>query len=335
MKSKILLFLFGITYSLLSAQTTNFTVSNGTYTDLVASTSLNNGLTWDDPQFTIPIGFNFQYFNRSFSTIYISWDGYGGLLSPDSVLTGTTSLLFAYGADIMDRGNLSGSNQPGSLSPISYKLSGLTGSRILKIEWKNVGFYSEIRDDSVSTDFTNFQLWLYEGSNAIELHFGPNSITQPSLCYDGNTGTNIALYPEYDLSNDSLLYGGFEVVGSPTFPGLVTVNTNTAGNNFINGPIPNGMIYRFENNSVANDEVLENQFSMELLPNPAQSYFEIQLDNPSVKVDQVMVTDLTGKTVMQLDGFDSKVDVSTLGAGTYFVTVSSKYASVTKKLVKL
>jgi hypothetical protein len=38
------------------AQSYNFDVSNNTYSDLIGSTSLNNGATWDDPSYTIPIG---------------------------------------------------------------------------------------------------------------------------------------------------------------------------------------------------------------------------------------------------------------------------------------
>lgn len=52
------------------SQSYDFSATTGSYSDLVASTTLNKGMTWDDPQFTIPIGFNFQYFNTTLNHIY-------------------------------------------------------------------------------------------------------------------------------------------------------------------------------------------------------------------------------------------------------------------------
>ena len=47
------------------------------YEHLLGGTSLNNGSTWDDPHYAIPLGFNFTYFNSKFSTIYLSDLGLG------------------------------------------------------------------------------------------------------------------------------------------------------------------------------------------------------------------------------------------------------------------
>ena len=79
-------------------------------------------------------------------------------------------MIIPYGADIADRGY----NTPISESDVFYKLTGEPGSRIFKLEWKNVGFYREIAEQGTANNYTNFQLWIYEGSSDIEVRFGPN-----------------------------------------------------------------------------------------------------------------------------------------------------------------
>ena len=61
LKSIMIAAFFVLTMNL-QAQTYNFSVSTGTYTDLSGSTSLNNGSTWDEPEILLPIGFDFQLF---------------------------------------------------------------------------------------------------------------------------------------------------------------------------------------------------------------------------------------------------------------------------------
>ena len=64
MKNKFQLILFfAISFLNMHSQTYNFEVTKGAYTDLIGSTSLNDSITWDDNQFVIPIGFDFQFFN--------------------------------------------------------------------------------------------------------------------------------------------------------------------------------------------------------------------------------------------------------------------------------
>jgi hypothetical protein len=48
------------------------------------------------------------------------------------------------------------------------QVSGLTGSRILTVEWSNFGFNG-------ATDIVSFQIQLFEGTNLIQVQFGPNT----------------------------------------------------------------------------------------------------------------------------------------------------------------
>jgi hypothetical protein len=57
-------------------------------------------------------------------------------------------------------------------SPINYELSGSSSNHVLKIEWRNAGFYHD--NSSNKIDFISFQLWLYEDANNIEMRYGPH-----------------------------------------------------------------------------------------------------------------------------------------------------------------
>ncbi|WP_378174667.1 T9SS type A sorting domain-containing protein [Aquimarina sp. SS2-1] len=262
------LILCGISF-FVNSQSYELSTSTGTYINLTNSTSLNNTAPWDDPEFEIPIGFNFDYFDITINQIYIDDWGFGAGLTSNPNETGILPALVVYGADIVDRAY--DDNNPnattGSLSNISYLVEGSAGNRILKIEWNNVGFLSDILADGISTDFTNFQLWLFEGSNDIEIHFGPNSISNPSQAFDGETGSSIVLIPAYNFETDVIEENATFLSGNPTNPTVVlsTVDNNT----FLNGVIPNGTIYKFTRATLSTDE-FQSATKLKLFPNPSK-----------------------------------------------------------------
>src|SRR5690554_3055563 len=158
----------------------DFESFNEPYEDLVGGISLNNGQVWDDPEFEIPLGFELKISTHQFDKLYIvSWTT-GGILSSHPVDTGVLPILGLLAQDIIDLGYFSGMSQ----SPLSYLTEGEPGARITKIEWNNVGFIGEI----ITSDFINFQLWVYEGSNIVEYRYGPSQINYPQNSYEGETG---------------------------------------------------------------------------------------------------------------------------------------------------
>lgn len=329
--------LFSLSFYILftvKAQTYNFSSTTGTYSNLTGSISLNNTSPWDDPEFTIPIGFNFQYFNTTITEFSLFGIGDGADLSTQTIPTGTLPILLVYGADIADRG-YDDNNQnatTGSLSNISYLLEGTVGNRILKIEWNNVGFYEDIIDDDISTDFTNFQLWLFEGSNAIEIHFGPNSITQPSLDFDNETGARIGLVENYNFNTDTLVGTANMLDGNPSNPMLVNTTDPTLESNYLNGVIPNGTIYRFENTSLSIEDFTIYNDNISLYPNPASNYFSITSKS---KIETITLYNVSGTKIKTIDyDTNEKVDISNLNAGLYFASITSPKGTVTKKIIK-
>jgi len=333
-KNLLILMLVGLTSSMQS-QSYNFSVSSGTYSDIEGSVSLNNGITWDDPQYLIPIGFNFLYFDSTIDKIYISEWGYGGELTTEESDTGIQALLIPYGADIIDRGYDFANEYeytPNSLSNISYLLEGEKGSQVLKIEWKNVGFFDELDEDNVSNDFTNFQLWLYEETNDIEIHFGPNSITQPYLSFEGYTGSYVGLFPLYDFDEDTVLEDGIVLSGNPSAPNVIL--TNSIYEHYLNGVIPNGTIYKFTNNIVGISEYLNNSIQLSIHPNPTVEYFKISFDSYTRIVNKISILNLNGQNIRNVNRSNNTIDISYLNSGVYFVEIETAVGIVTKRLLK-
>jgi|TARA_B110000967_G_C18802617_1_gene519310 hypothetical protein len=329
---KALLFLALFTFTLIGFNQYTFSTRTGTYSNLTGATSLTNGGTWDDPQLTIPIGFNFTLFDSTISTIFIEDYGLGADLTITDSESGIVPFLTPFISDIIDRGyNFTvGDTSTGGLSPISYKLTGTSGSRILKIEWKNVGFYSDIDDNGISIDYANFQLWLYEGSNNIEMHYGPSSVTQAILCYEGDLGTIVFLTPNYDFSTDDIGVGSYNIHGNPTSPTFSTISAFT-GLNTMSSTIPNTRIYKFTKSTVASVNEL-NSKDFKLFPNPSNQFISISSDNESII--NVNITDITGKQVESIFQDFKSIDLSGLNSGIYFAQIKTENGSTTKKFVK-
>ena len=187
---KIIFLLFISISSFLQAQDYTVTAFNEPYQDLANATSVNNGMLWDDPAFSIPIGFDFEVYGQNYSTLYTSDEFSGGVFTFQQFST-TLSLLAPIAQDIVSK---EGTNEQ-SLSPISYVVEGSVGNRIFKLEYENAGFW----DDTTENDSMDFQVWLYETDNSIEYRYGPNSINNPNESYEEEIGPIVAFFPLFDL----------------------------------------------------------------------------------------------------------------------------------------
>ena len=288
-----------------------FSVSTGTYSNLTGSTPINNdeGSLWDDPECEVPIGFSFQFYNTSINSIYFDFDD-GGLL-----IDSNGNEIYVFDTDIEDRGNISGTPQ----SPITYKSEGTTGSRIFKLEWKNAGFYDE--QDSLNTlnDYINFQLWLYEGSNKIEMHYGANLITNPGIDYWGETGASVGLI---DNNGNS----PYILSGNPANP---TLNASM----YLNGTPLNGTIYTFTKNGSGINE--QNDFSTQIFPNPVSNNLVINTKNNNVV--NFKIINYLGQTLIEdkISNQHNVINMSSLTKGVYFLHLETlDHKVITKKLIK-
>lgn len=315
-----------------SAQQYDFSISTDTYVNLEGSTSLNNGEVWDDPEYTVPLGFTFSYFNEFLvDEMYTGW-GYGAWITFEPGFSGSLPSLVPYGADVIDRGYDDETEGGTSVSNMSYKTDGEPGNRILKMEWNNVGFYEELTSDNVSTDFTNFQMWLYEGSNIIEIRFGPNSITNPTESFEGLGGSFVGLFPDFDGDADDVTGLGYCLQGVPG-NAVVQEITTLDDLSLLTGVIPNGTVYRFTPSFVS----VQEQEDLELVvsPNPVLNVLNWQSNQPLGEQKEVFIYNLQGQVVKHISNANGSINVADLAAGIYTLQLNGTSAVAMKKFVKL
>ncbi len=322
MKIKLLLPAFVLFLYVANAQSVyNFETENSTYVNLTGSTSLNNGDVWDDPGYTIPLGFNFSFGTYTFSTIYILEWSVGGVLSSDPVDGGIVPLFVPIGQDLIDLGFSSGISQ----SNISYKTEGTAGSRILKIEWNNVGFY----EDSTESDFMNFQLWLYEGTNTVEFRYGPSEINNPSESFEGETGPQISLITSFNIDLQQLDDTAYFLSGNPTNPTVIVLNPGqTIVLSYLQGMMPNGTVYRFLRQPLSIEDFSKVDF--QIYPNPALDYLNIKTQSTNYNV--TIYNSLGQKVNATLS--ENRIDISNLSDGIYFIKIETETGSAARKFIK-
>jgi hypothetical protein len=294
---KILPFLLLFFCGFLQAQNYTFLKLNQPYVELVNPLSINNGEIWDDFDFSIAIPFTFNVNGQNFQELVMS----------DSFITfdGTLSeIISPMGNDLVDRG----SDGENSLSPLSYKVEGPNGNRILKLQWKNCGSF----DDSSLAMFVNFQIWLYETTNVFELHYGESSVTDPETFYFGEVGGIIGIttidFDTNEFSNSLFLVGG-------------TANPTTTNElDFITGTPTNTTVYRFTPTALSLGSTTNKSFVV--YPNPSSDVFFV---NGLTDNQAYTISDSFGKLIQKgtilLE--DASINLSTYETGLYFLNFDS------------
>lgn len=286
------------------AQKYDVTATTDSYVDLQGSTVLSPA-TWDDWDTTIYIGFSFTLFDSlAYDSIHINANGYTGFGKDNSFGPGYRYLTAPYESDLIYRAS--------GTSPISYKVEGNAPGRIFKVEWKNAGFQQEEANLGTKNDSTNFQLWMYEGSNDIEFRMGPNLITDPAVNFYGDFGPGSYLQdfsPEASGNNAIIISAG--ITGVPA----------------------NGAIYKFSK-AQPTSIVEQRPPSFAVHPNPSSGLFNISFESPGAK--QVNVFNTSEQHVFSIKELQNeiKIDISHLPAGFYLLQVTGDEGQHIVKLLK-
>jgi hypothetical protein len=302
--------MFAATLMVTAQGTHQFQLAAGTYSDLSGSTSLNQGMVWDDPEYSLQLGFTFPFLGASITTVTVE-DGYLDM-SQD-----WDTLIVPYGADMIDRGYYTGT----SLSTISYKSELVGGMQVMKIEWKNFGFYDEYDTYNTLNWYGNMQLWLYE-NGIFEVHIGPNSIAEPLVAFYGDPGPFVGFGT---WTSFNWLAG---LAANPTMAfGSIMVATTL-------GSVPtDGSIYRFIPIGIS-VPALDAATQFSLFPNPVVDMLSMNIPVQG----SVEVYDLTGKKVMAalpLAEGKHTVNMSALSPGIYMVTYTTQSGErTTRRIVK-
>ncbi|MFP9115006.1 T9SS type A sorting domain-containing protein [Flavobacterium sp. RHBU_3] len=290
----------------------NFTKLNQPYTELQDAISVNNGEIWmfdTFGEFSIP--FPFTVMGNPVDRFLFDDDAF--------ILMGTgvdydidgEGFYYMYPSNIYMQDRTYSSEV--SSSPISYKVEGTTGNRILKLEVKNATLeFAEDYGYAEDYFYLSYQVWLYEANNVIEFHYGTNNITDIDNITDGE-GIIVALGDDYNTVG--FVYGDTE---SPDY-GEYTEATFPDEGLSLNSYPANGTVYRFMHGTpAAINSVKANTLS--LYPNPASSVLTIK--SADAMISQYSIFDVTGKVVLQnkvTAAQSTSINVANLSPGVYFV----------------
>ncbi len=334
MKKPLLLvaMLFGVAAFAQNSYT--LTTYTSEYSNLIDSTpadlSDEGGEPWDDPNFVIPFGFDFEIGGETYNSAFQI--DYGAFMAFGDIANIETDQFQVFGIydDIADLAEIE-SQEP---SLINYVIDGEPGNKIAKIEYTNAGFYDAINADEPAVEnLTNFQLWFYEANGIMEIHFGESNIPDMDLAYFQNSGPTIACGLNYLYNSETVDYGA-TVKGDPINPSLFEYTdlgaTYVQGTNSLNVTPASGRVYRLTPSiETGVDDVNLPEFS--IYPTIAKSEIWVK----DVKVDNATyrIMDITGKEI-HAGKLQTKtsINVSSLRSGLYIISIDG--VGNTSKFIK-
>lgn len=319
MKTKIItsilfvgLFLFMFfpsAFAQLNYQTGGFSTASSTYTDLgtngstITMNNIDNGFS--SPQ---SIGFTFRFNGTDYDSLVMYVDGFIKLGSDtassnllyttfaqppsagpfSSTIGRDSNLIVPFGQDLWNRGGA-------QASEFRIHTSGIAGSRVCTIQWKNVSDKVQNGVDS-QYDTINFQLKLYETSNWIEFVYGrwvpSTNSSNARFGAVGLKGSSSATNQLITLTKASAIAWSNVIVNA----GNYTTNALNYGNNVgIGRPAPDiGRIYRFTP-VVLNDLAVSNVYAVgKLITNSSLTdSIRAYIINPGVNTQTSVTVSLT------------------------------------------
>ncbi len=304
----------------------NFTKLNAPYTNLSGATSLSAGVVWDDTVVVAPIGFNFKFINNTNSSDSIFFSTWGFLAFRNDYLHATAPIwmgrsMIPFAGDLQEKSYDIGGP---ALSDISYQTTGTAGSRIFKLECKNIGFWG----DTALVDSLNFQVWLYENTNVIEFHYGPSHLDS-NAWYWQDGGCRVGIYNDVTVDTISFNYtvnNCSYVTGDSSTASLNNVTTPfdfflPNPNYVLTGGPNNGKVFRF---TPSNNVGIEN-------PNELFKYVRVNsfLESSQIVVEQdgevnsYNLMNVNGQSVKQnkLDKYTTSISTLGMSTGVYFLKV--------------
>ena len=276
---------------------------------------------WDDPEFEIPLGFNFAIGDQSYNTVLQM--GSGATLGFFNFMTSTLNM-FGFLDDFMDAGVLPGE----APSTISYKIEGNSGNRIAKVQYENAAFYEEINEMATATNRMTFQLWFYENGGVFEVHYGPSTISDPLLAFEGLLGPTVVVATNLDFNTFD--FAGV-ISGNPANP-VLSVILSDEDDDFegLNSVPASGRVHRLIPSGVVGIVDAETP-KYSVYPSPAQNHIWVKdAENSNAAYH---ITDITGKQIKagNLSG-NHPINVSDLNAGLYILSIDGMVNAV--KFVK-
>jgi hypothetical protein len=328
MKTGFFIGLYLMMSSVLMAQYTVNTTSNP-YQDLVNATSLNQGAVWANSSiYQIYFNFNFEINGQVYTALNVHAGG--GLSFPG---LGVKELFVVHspfgGYFLQDKGTTV------SQSSISYTISGIVGQRILKIQWKDAGFVPNGTTPTNTADFMNYQIWLFEQDNHIEIRFGDNQFDRTTFGQSASSSNHtLSIKLLHDDCNNML---GLQ--GAANLPSYWFFNSCIPNYTFISGAPSSGVTYVFWPVIFTNiNKIMED--AVRIYPNPTTKDIWIDAIPESFGLESISLHDITGKTVLtkHTRGWTNTaipLTLQNLPSGIYIVNLRGKNGTIhSRKIIK-
>ncbi|UPT66844.1 MAG: T9SS type A sorting domain-containing protein [Sphingobacteriales bacterium JAD_PAG50586_3] len=305
-----------------------FSTFSSPYENLSNSTNLfPTTPNWDDEFLKIGVPFPVKVNGENYDSVMVESNGtlffFNNFLDLNNIESETDTLMA-----VMPLGEYVSQNGATDLiarfdnSPISSKIEGTAPNRILKVEWRDAGFYSDT--SNAQELYINLQAWYYEADGVFEFRYGARNF-QPYVL-NGFSGpvfgiAPLILSPVFDFATVGDIY----VEGNAVAPAAANAYTTFTG-------LPNAnQVFRFAplGTAIAEDNAL--QFG--LYPNPSTGLLFI---NPAdANAYTIELFDQTGKAVVTQANLKGQQTVSLdgLANGLYMARITANGKQTTKRVL--
>lgn len=210
-------------------------VSSEMYVPLTSGTVVSGGTGWVEPNYSIPLGFDFPIGDTVVNTFNLA----SNVMGTGTVNSVVTTGFMLTGAQLCDRGI----SKLKSESPLRYEVSGVEGRRVFKFEYANAGFAEEYFQYHTNADHLNLQVWLYEESGAVEYRFGASKVAHQVDYFPANSGISIGFVRNYGV-NTREADSRYLLTGLAMQPSVGCIGQTQSAMGLAGLP-PAGTVYRF------------------------------------------------------------------------------------------
>jgi hypothetical protein len=307
----------------LKAQTYSFETKQQPYKYLVNPSPITKRDTAWYSTYTkkFPIGATWKAYKTAIYDSF-SFDTKGEFYFDNKVDTFKTSMAMFFmpgnNAYFTDKGTWP---QPAK-SFISSAITGAAGSRIVKVEFRNMGIRGGDTKDSL-----NFQVWLYEQNGDVEYHYGSSYIADPNYVNGTYTGPSIGIATvskNYTIMDLNLVYG------DPASPKLYT-NKSQPTTETIKGFPANGTVYRFKRASAGISCLVVNKH---ILVQPVSNNAWKITSSKEGKFTYRIVNTLGQQILAGQGSTEVEINLQGYATGIYILSIDDKEVPVITKLIK-
>ncbi len=299
-----------------------FDTNMETYEVIDNPTSLNGGEVWQrDSKYPIYFDFDFEIYGTVYNSVLVD-AGLGLTFSGFNARK-----VWVWGSEWGGGGQLLDQGTDESLSPIDYEIVGDIGSRILKIQWTNAGIKGGDVDDP--DDFVDFQMWVCEGTDRIEVHYGTSQTSEYSFGYNDGPGVRF-----FNIEDN----WGICVWGYPDMPSWDWVLfEGPVGGCLLDGVPSQNMVFNFfPNPTVSIDENMETDLLDFDIINNKQNELKLNITEFEYsKKYELEVFNMQGIKVLDLiiDNKYTYLDQKLFSQGLYIFTLKQDQNSKVQKLM--